>query len=493
MMARLTILFVAGAALAGAAFLRNDLHSVRRDLGLAPRWVERTGGSAAEDLGARWVVLSSAALGVLRPLAIDFLWLRAAFLQADGSFFEAEALSRLITRLEPRLPDVWAFVAHNLAYNIPPSFPPRERYTWVLRGLRLLRDEGLVFNPRSAAIHFQLAFTYRHKIGLDLDEAGRFYRAELADTFEAGNGEPPADQALLEAWRLEPDRVKRLEAKYGAVLDFRVAESHALYWAERGLELAGPDVERWRMNLLRGEVEGACWQLFNGGRPIKAPGGILRAFLPDLRFAGAVEELLDARAGRGAPDSDELRAEFWRRRVLYVFLFEGAEPARASLARAEAFLRTGGAALEDILAASILAAGGERPPLEVISGLLDASVLLEIVGESSLSTGFRALANLRYESLGEEAGGRIEGPFEALFRAAVLRRAAAWRADARTRSLLERSRLLTEVLELAGPEPKVSLPPPGDLLFELEVLDPLHPDNAPSAPLSPGREAIPPR
>src|SRR4029453_8090108 len=97
--------------------------------------------------------------------------------------------------------------------NIPPSFPPRERYTWVSRGLRLLLDEGLVFNPRSATIHFQIAFTFRHKIGLDLDEAGRFYRAELADAFESRNGEQPAAQGLFDAWGLEPGPGKPPEGK----------------------------------------------------------------------------------------------------------------------------------------------------------------------------------------------------------------------------------------------------------------------------------------
>jgi hypothetical protein len=170
------------------------------------------------------------------------LWLRAVHLQERGEYFEAGALAKLITALQPRFPAVWSFQAQNLAYNIPPSFPLPERYPWVVQAIQLLRDGALLHNPESPEAYFELAFIFQHKIGLDFDDAGYLYRSSLAAAFDPGapveqGAEQRAEQlaARRREWKLDAEKVKSLETKLGSTLDFRAAESHALYWAELGL------------------------------------------------------------------------------------------------------------------------------------------------------------------------------------------------------------------------------------------------------------------
>ena len=88
-------LLVAAAGLFAAAALRARLSRERDELGLSPRPARETiaGAGFREALVLPHVVLSSAALGVFRPLAINFLWLRYLELQEEGEFLELPALT----------------------------------------------------------------------------------------------------------------------------------------------------------------------------------------------------------------------------------------------------------------------------------------------------------------------------------------------------------------------------------------------------------------
>ena len=71
----------------------------------------------------------------------------------DDKFFEAAQLADWITDLEPHFAQVWVFQAWNMAYNISVKFKENapgdysDRWRWVQRGIDLLRDEGLRYNP----------------------------------------------------------------------------------------------------------------------------------------------------------------------------------------------------------------------------------------------------------------------------------------------------------------------------------------------------------
>ena len=144
------------------------------------------------------VAFTTVALGGFRGIVADFLWLRASRLQQEGQYFELVQLADWITKLEPRFTSVWAYHAWNLAYNISVLFnAPEDRWRWVSHGIRLLRNEGLVYNPGEPRLLYELGWLFQHKIGANLDQAHAYYKeawaAEMATLFEG----PRPDYSLL--------------------------------------------------------------------------------------------------------------------------------------------------------------------------------------------------------------------------------------------------------------------------------------------------------
>ena len=132
------------------------------------------------------------ALGALRGVFVNYLWIRANTLKEQGKYYEAMTLARAITTLQPRFPEVWSFHAWNMAYNISVTANSREeRWEWVSKGIRLLRDEGVVYNPASLVIHRELSWIFLHKIAGYTDDANQYYKRALAAEWTEVLGEPP--------------------------------------------------------------------------------------------------------------------------------------------------------------------------------------------------------------------------------------------------------------------------------------------------------------
>ncbi len=132
------------------------------------------------------------AMGALRGVFVNYLWIRANRLKEEGKFHEAMTLARAITTLQPRFPDVWTFHAWNLAYNISVSANTREeRWEWVNKGIRLLRDEGVVYNPNALLVHRELSWIFLHKVAGFTDDANQYYKRALAAEWTEILGEPP--------------------------------------------------------------------------------------------------------------------------------------------------------------------------------------------------------------------------------------------------------------------------------------------------------------
>lgn len=248
------------------------------------------------------VAFVTVALGGFRGLIADALWLRATRLQQDGRVFELVQLADWITKLEPRFTPAWSFHAWNLAYNVSVMMnEPEERWRWVQQGVAMLRDRGLVYNPGSAQLHWDLGWLYQHKIGQDLDDAHPYYKEQLArqmatvldgrapdydalqaaprtlteiesnpairdvaDRLRSENVDPanldalldpglppgaaairdasPAFESLVNAlrrqrleqeYRMNLDDIRAADEEFGP-LDWRLPDSHAIYWARLG-------------------------------------------------------------------------------------------------------------------------------------------------------------------------------------------------------------------------------------------------------------------
>lgn len=238
----LICVMIAMLSLAGVTL--NSLNKSRAELGL----------TRVQPLENAPPVLAftTKALGGFRGLIANALWIRASKLQESGKYFEMVQLSDWITKLQPHLAAVWVHQAWNMAYNISIKFnEPKDRWPWVHRGIRLLRDEGLQYNPREPLIYRELAWFYQHKIGEYLDDAHNFYKWYLAKEMSEALGpkgppnwaellDPKTDeqrarvQLLREKYKLDPAFMKQVDDYYGP-LEWRLPESLAIYWATFGL------------------------------------------------------------------------------------------------------------------------------------------------------------------------------------------------------------------------------------------------------------------
>ena len=205
-------------------------------------WFCQRGGAKArveESAPSPAAEMIVAGLGGFRGLAAEVVWFRADRLQDEGRYAELAQLSTWLTFLEPHTPEVWAYAAWNLAYNISVSMPtPADRWRWVEAGIRLLRDDGLRLNPRDPVLHRELAWMFLHKLGGALDEAGAYYRAQWKTRIETLRAE-----GRLGDVGLETARMAEIDAEYGAQ-DWTHPLATALYWGARGLAFATTVEER---------------------------------------------------------------------------------------------------------------------------------------------------------------------------------------------------------------------------------------------------------
>ncbi len=246
-------------------------------------------------------VLAVNILGSLRCLLIDALWLRTMKLREEGKYFEMAQLYKWICQLEPQIEDVWTHNAWNMAYNISFEMPfAEDRWRWIRQAISLLREEGLMYNTRSASIRKEIAWIYAHKIGQQWDDMHMYYKKQLAleidplikgaddvramatlEDFESALKTNPALQAawntartanitsykdfqqwlasavasnfpqdildlldtylraktLTHDYKLDLKTMVSLQDMYGPI-EWRLPESHALYWAYQGKQYA---------------------------------------------------------------------------------------------------------------------------------------------------------------------------------------------------------------------------------------------------------------
>ncbi len=168
--------------------------------------------------GAPPIVALGNAIGVLRSIIADYLWIKLGQMKEKGQFYEANTQASWITKLQPRFPEVWGFHGHNLAYNISVmTNTPQERWAWVNAGINLVRNQGLRYNPNDLGLNKELGFWFAHKVDGVSDDAHLFYKRELAKEWQFLLGIPPYDAAEREKWMRyiaeAPDTLEELVAR----------------------------------------------------------------------------------------------------------------------------------------------------------------------------------------------------------------------------------------------------------------------------------------
>jgi hypothetical protein len=172
--------------------------------------------------GAPPIVALGTAIGALRGVIVDYLWLKVNLMKEKGLVYEVMHDADLITRLQPRFAEVWAFHGHNMAYNISVTMDsPPERWEWVKAGINLVRNKGLRYNPNDLQLHRELAFWFKHKLEGVSDDAHLHYKREFRREWHDILGEPPFDQQARAEWLKEiadaPDTLEAAEARTAGV------------------------------------------------------------------------------------------------------------------------------------------------------------------------------------------------------------------------------------------------------------------------------------
>jgi hypothetical protein len=288
------------------------------------------------------LAFTTVALGGFRGLISNALWMRASDLQDEDKFFEMAQLADWITKLEPHYVQVWLVQAWNMAYNISVKFKDAsDRWRWVERGIELLRDDGLRLNPNETLMYRELAWFFQHKMGQGLDDAHMYYKQEwskeMAVVFDKKKPNldelinPQNDSArdrarlLREKYKMDPGFMKQVDTLYGP-LEWRLPESHAIYWAAKGLEAAKANPSKIKPDdliTLRRVIYQSMQLSFQRGRLISNPFEKAFEFGPNLDIIPKVSIAYENAAEEDAGNRDHiLRAHRNFLRDAVYFLYE---------------------------------------------------------------------------------------------------------------------------------------------------------------------------
>jgi hypothetical protein len=271
------------------------------------------------------LAFTTVALGGFRGLISNALWMRASDLQDEDKFFEMAQLADWITKLEPHYVQVWLVQAWNMAYNISVKFKDfPDRWRWVERGIELLRDDGLRWNPNETLIYRELAWFFQHKVGANLDDANMHYKQQWANEMAVvfAKKKPNLDELihpqtkdaeersrlLKEKYKMDPEFMKTIDQRYGP-LEWRLPEAHAIYWAAKGLEKAQLNPAKINPDdliTLRRVIYQSMQLSFQRGRLVINPFVKAFEFGPNLDIIPKVSAAYEQAAEEDAKNSDHI-------------------------------------------------------------------------------------------------------------------------------------------------------------------------------------------
>jgi hypothetical protein len=292
---------LAAVLLVGVSQVQDVLNHDRETLGL----------TRAQPLENAPPVLAftTVALGGFRGLISNLLWARAADLQEEDKFFEMAQLADWITKLEPHYTQVWIFEAWNMGWNISVKFKDfADRWRWVRRGMELLRDDALRYNPDDILLYRELGWFFQDKMGKNTDDASLYYKRQWADEMARVFGNKPANldelvnpvtedqksraRLLRVEFKMDPRFMKEVNERYGP-LEWRLPEAHAIYWAALGLQKAADyptRVNKKDLITLRRVIYQSMLLSFQRGRLEEDPFSKSFEFGPNLDIIPRVNE-----------------------------------------------------------------------------------------------------------------------------------------------------------------------------------------------------------
>lgn len=132
------------------------------------------------------------AFGAFRGILTNIAFIRAEEYKQAGRYYDAMQLADWISKLQPRFPSVWEFLSWNMAWNISvTTYTPEERWNWVYNGAKLIRDQGLFYNPAAINLYKQLAWIFVNKMSETTDDFHLYYKRNWAWRMHLVLGAPP--------------------------------------------------------------------------------------------------------------------------------------------------------------------------------------------------------------------------------------------------------------------------------------------------------------
>ncbi|NQZ56717.1 MAG: hypothetical protein HRT88_04505, partial [Lentisphaeraceae bacterium] len=126
------------------------------------------------------MILTTVGLGSFRGFIANLLFLRSNRLQEERRYYEVHQLAKWIRNLQPRYTKAIAFMAWNMSYNISVTFDtPEERWVWVHKGIELYLD-ALGNHSGDPSLYWEYGWIFQHKMGMNLDDANRYYKQQWA-------------------------------------------------------------------------------------------------------------------------------------------------------------------------------------------------------------------------------------------------------------------------------------------------------------------------
>ncbi|MDA7915690.1 hypothetical protein N9B94_00475 [Verrucomicrobia bacterium] len=249
------------------------------------------------------LAFTTVALGGFRGIISNILWMRATKMQMDGKYFELIQLADWITKLQPTYKDVWKFQAWNMAYNVSIKFTSFDaRWHWVNSGISLLRDEAIPINPHQPELYEELCRFLSQKVGGNSDDAHQHFKIQFAGEWHLflGDGQRPDYEALIhpktpeeiqratlldERYHMDPNVMRDVDEKYGP-LEWRLPETHAIYWAT-----IGEQKNRYNISLnLRRHVFQSMLLAVRRGRMLENRQSRTMKFGPNIHIIGKANQ-----------------------------------------------------------------------------------------------------------------------------------------------------------------------------------------------------------
>ncbi len=450
---QILLLLLAALLLAGISRVQTALNHDRETLGLT----RVTPLENAPPL----LAFTTVALGGFRGLIANALWIRASELQDNDKFFEMAQLADWITKLEPHFVQVWIVQGWNMAYNISVKFKDySDRWNWVQRGISLLRDEGLRYNPNELLLYRELAGFFQHKMGANMDDANMYYkRAWFEEMYQFFPTNAPDYAALIspqtpearvatrklgEIYKLDPAFMQDVDRRFGP-MEWRLPEAHAIYWAARGLAVAQANPERVNPEDLI-QLHRMIYQSMQiavvRGRAIASANGKLLDLAPNLAIIGKANDAYEQAMRDDAKNRDQIvvgHRNFLRDAVYYLYTYnreaEAAQwfaylgrayPEKPLVSRPDSL--PGKITLDEYVYARIEEEVGDTSRDKtkmLLEGLLTTYYYSLAIGNDDRATGFERMAQkiwVRYRSKTEGTGERISIPPLNSIKQDVLRR-----------------------------------------------------------------------